>query len=183
MSYNLDQTIKGRSFIATTTYAGVTIPIYSTTASHTFALLNPAGSGRLLVPVKLTVGYGSATTPALSTLGLGVVSNVTTVGTGAAVVTFTDATIYNGRLGLTLGGKCRFALAAATTAAATFEYELGMSQESATPGTGMANLTHNFEDMIAIEPGTFITLVGAPLAPGQPLVVSMSYIERDYVNV
>jgi hypothetical protein len=181
--YLPDQTIKGHVFHATTGYAGVTIPIYSTTTAHTFALLNPAGSGKMLLPIKLMVGYGSATTPAISSLGLGVVSNVTTVGTGAAVTVFTDATIYNGRLGRTLGGVVRFASAAQTTSAATFEYELGLSQESATPGTGMVNLTHEFDGAVLVEPGTMISLVGAPIAPGAPLVVTLSYAELDYISV
>lgn len=179
--YLPNQTIAGHTYIATTTYAGVTIPIYSTTTAHTFALLNPAGSQKLIMPIKLMVGYGSATTPAISSLGLGVVSSVTTVGTGAAVTSFTDATIYNGRLGRTATGVARFALAAQTTSAATFEYELGLSQESATPGTGMVKLTHDFGGAVLVEPGTMISLVGAPIAPGAPLVVSMSFTEIDYV--
>jgi hypothetical protein len=178
-----DMAIAGHVFHAPTTYAGVTIPIYSTTTAHTFVLLNPAGSNKFLMPLKINVGYSSATTPALSTLGLGVVSNVTTVGTGAAVTVFTDATIYNARIGKTIGGVARFALAAQTTAAATFTYELGLSQESATAGTGMAKLSHAFDEEFLVEPGTMISLVGAPLAIGQPLVVSMSFAELDYQNL
>jgi hypothetical protein len=184
MSYNLDQTIAGRMFHATTAYGGVAIPIYSTTTAHTFAFLNPSGSNRFMVPVKLSVGYGSATTPALSSLGLGVIANAgATYGTGMPVVTATAATVYNGRLGRTIGSSVTFYSAATTTAAATLEYELGLSQESATPGTGMVNLHHEFNDSIAIEPNTFITLVGAPLAVGQPLVCTLTYYEVDYKSI
>ncbi len=178
------QMIAGNVYHASTTFAGVTIPIYSTTASHTFALWNPLGSGILVVPLKLMVGYSSATTPALSTLGLGVIANAgAAAATGAAIPTFTAATVYNGRLGMTKTGKALFALAATSTSAATFAYELGLSQESATPGTGMVKLVHEFDGAFGIEPSTFVTLVGAPLAPGQPLVLTLSYMEIPYTSI
>ena len=50
----------GNVFIGTTAVAGVALPAYNTTAI-TFAVWNPLGSGKYIVPVHLLVGYSDTT--------------------------------------------------------------------------------------------------------------------------
>jgi hypothetical protein len=179
--YTSQQTVAGKTFHGTTTYAGVTIPIYSST-SPTFALWNPAGSNKMLVPVKLSLGVTATATPAIASLGLGQTINTgSALGTGNPITAFTDATIYNGRVGRTGGNLGRFALTATLTAASNFFYELGFSQATTSLAAGLVSMQHVFDGSIVMEPGTLIHLVGAPAAPVETCAVTISWTEIDLV--
>ncbi len=63
----LEQAYRGNVFYASTATAGVTIPIFvATTMTPTYSIWNPAGSGKLLVPIVTLLGW-TATTAALGT--------------------------------------------------------------------------------------------------------------------
>lgn len=175
-------TLAGRAFHGSAGYAGVTVPIYSTT-SPTFALWNPLGSNKILIPIALQVGVAATGTPAITTLGLGQVANTgSAAATGSPITVFTDATVYNGRIGRSGGNGGRIGVATTTlTAAANFFYELGFSQATTSLAAGWVGMTHKFNGDIALEPGSLIHLVGAPLAPVEVLVPSISWIELDFV--
>jgi hypothetical protein len=180
--YTAQQTVAGKTFHGSTTYAGVTVPIYSGT-SPTFAIWNPAGSNKMLVPVKLSVGVAATATAAITALGLGQTINTgSALGTGNPITAFTDATVYNGRIGRVGGNAGRLALAATLTAASNFFYNLGFSQATTALAPGLVNLQHVFDGDIVMEPGTLIHLVGAPLAPVETLVVSLAWTEIDLVS-
>jgi hypothetical protein len=99
-------------------------------------------------------------------------------GTGMTALTATAATC--GIVGKQFPHAGVFTLAATITAP-TFFYELGLSQDSATPGTGIDTAVHNFDGSIIIPPGCFVGLVGAPIAPGQDFVGSITWAELDLV--
>lgn len=172
------QTLAGRLFIGSTTYAGVTVPAYNATAQK-FGLWNPLGSGRNLMLVKLTLGHADATTPAISSLGLSYLANTgSTIATAAPISALTETAPVSGMVGQTPAHVGRFTLSA-TTSAPAFFYELGFSQDSATPGTGLDTCIHDFDGAVIIPPGTYVGLGGAPLAPGQDLMATLTWIELD----
>ena len=174
-----DSTLAQSTFIAPTTYAGVTVPIYSGT-TPTYALWNPLGSNRLMVPVSINVGVEATGTAALAALGLSQVTSTTgSFATGLPIATWTAATVYNGRVGKSGGNSVRFATSLTLTTAGNFFYHLGFGNASAAAGTGYVTMRHDFNGQLILEPGNLIHLVGVPVAPGQPLTVSMSWIELD----
>ncbi len=181
--YLPQQTLAGRTFHGSAGATGVTIPIYNST-SPTFALWNPAGTNRIIIPVSLAIGVEATATPAIASLGLGEVINTgAALGTGNPVVAFTDATVYNGRVGRVGGNSGRIGVATTTlTAAANFFYELGFSQATVALAPGWVSLIHQFNGTIALEPGSFIHLVGAPAAPVEVMTPSISWIEIDYIS-
>lgn len=184
-SDNLQAVLAGRMFhsIVGAAGTGITVPIYSTT-SPTFALWNPLGTGRLLVPKALHLGVAATATPAITTLALSQVINTgASFGTGLPVAAWTDATIYNGRIGRfgTGGSAGRIGVATTTlTAAGNSFYDLGFSQATTSLAAGIAWVEHQFFDKIALEPGSLIHLVGNPLAPVETFVASISWMEIDY---
>jgi len=171
-------TLAGRVFVGSTTYAGVTVPIYNATAQK-FGLWNPKGSGRNLVLVKLSLGQTDATTPAITSVGLSYLINTgSNIATGAAISAFTETAPVSGMIGQPPSNRGRFTLDA-TTIATTFGFELGFSQDSATPGTGIVSAVHYFNGELIVPPGTYIGLTGAPIAPGQDLAASLVWLETD----
>jgi hypothetical protein len=184
-SPTLQMSMAGRTFhsIVGAAGTGITVPIYSTT-SPTFALWNPLGSNRILVPISIQLGVAATATPAITTLALSQVVNTGgAFATGLPIAAFTDATVYNGRIGAGVGnGKGRVGVATTTlTAAGNSFYELGFSQATTSLVGGLVWAEHDFTDKIALEPGTLIHLVGNPLAPVETFVASISWAEYDFV--
>jgi hypothetical protein len=178
-------TLAGRTFhsIVGAAGTGITIPIYSTT-SPTCALWNPLGSNKIVVPVSIQLGVAATATPAITTLALSQVVNTGGgFATGLPIAAWTDATIYNGRIGRGTGGSAgRVGVATTTlTAAGNSFYELGLSQATTSLVGGTVWMEHDFMDKIALEPGTLIHLVGNPLAPVETMVVSISWAEYDLI--
>ena len=176
--------LNGRCFNGTVAGgSGITVPIYNST-SPTFALWNPAGSNRLLVLNKLTIGTEATNTTVIATLGLAQVQYAgANIGTAAPVTAFTDGVVYNGRIGRVGGNLGRIGVATTTlAAAATFFYGLGFSQAlaSATIPGGLISLQHNFDGGLILEPGTLVHLVGNPAAPAEALTPMLSWFELDY---
>jgi hypothetical protein len=180
---DINMALAGRIFHAVGGGAGtgITIPIYSST-SPTFALWNPMGTRRLIVPKTLSIGVAATATPAITSLALGqVVSTGPTYATGLPIAAWTDATVYNGRLQLgtsTNSGRVGVATTTLTTAANSF-YELGFNQATVALAAGITKLTHVFNDEIVMDPGTLIHLVGNPIAPVETFVVSITWKEYD----
>lgn len=170
------QTLAGKTFIGTTTKDGVTIPAYNATA-QTFGLWNPAGSGHNLVLVALLLGQTDATTPAISSIGLSYLANTgSAIATGAPISAFTETAPVSGMVGQSPSHVGRFTLSATITAPAFF-YELGLSQDSATPGTQIDTAVSYFNGTVIVPPGVYIGLGGAPIAPGQDFAASIVWFE------
>lgn len=180
--YFPQQTLNQRTFIATTTYAGVTIPIYSTT-SPTFGLWNPLGSEKNVVLLRLNVGVSDSTAPVVTSLGLAYVANTgSTAATGAPVAAITETQPVCGLVGATPSHASRFTLSATLTSAASYFYALGTSQATTSAANGLLFNSYDFQGDIVIPPGTFIHLVGAPVAPGVHLGASLVFTEIDVTN-
>ena len=184
----LQQTLAGRMFTSHGSVGGtaITIPIYSTT-SPTFALWNPLGTGRVIVPVSLQVGVAATATPAIGSLALSQVLNTGgAFATGLPIAAWTDGIVYNGRskygssnsAGANNVGRIGIATTTLTTAGNTF-YELGVSQATTTLASGLVWLEHDFNDKLALDPGTLVHLVGNPAAPVETMNVTMSWYEID----
>jgi hypothetical protein len=162
---------------------GITIPIYSTT-SPTCALWNPGGSNKIVVPISIQLGAAATATPAITSLALSQVINTTgSFATGLPIAAWTDATVYNGRIGgggtgLNVG---RVGVATTTlTAAGNSFYEFGLSQATTALAPGWVWLEHDFNDKMTLDPGSLVHLVGNPLAPVETMVVSLSWYEIPY---
>jgi hypothetical protein len=186
-SPTLQMTLAGRMFHSAVGAAGtgITIPIYSS-LSPTCALWNPLGSNKIIVPVSIQLGVAATATPAITTLALSEVLNTgAAFATGLPIAAWTDATVYNGRTarggGTAIGNAGRVGVATTTlTAAGNTFYELGLSQATAALAPGWVWLEHDFNDKIALDPGTLVHLVGNPIAPVETMVVSLSWYEIDY---
>ena len=167
--------LAGKCFIGSTAATGVDIPIYNATAAHTAVLWNPQGSGVNLLMNEFSIGQADASTPAISGLGLSFLLNTgAAIGTGAPVVTFTDALVQNALIGKG-GNRARFG--AASISATTFLMSLGVSQDSITPGTQMDMSVFCFNGSLVVPPGTLIAVVGAPIAFGQAMVATLTWAE------
>ncbi len=175
MSYFQQLALAGKCFIGSTAATGVDLPIYNATAAHTAVLWNPAGSGVCLMLNKAVIGQADATTPAITSLALSYLLNTGSgIGTGAPVVSFTDALVQNSRLGLG-GNKARFG--AASISATALLASLGVSQISATPGTGIDTSVFNFDGTVVVPPGALVAFTGAPIAFGQAVVATINWAE------
>jgi hypothetical protein len=177
----LQQAIRARTFIGTVAGgAGITVPIYNTT-TFTFGLWNPANTQRLIVPIQLSLGIEATGTAAVAEFGF---SQVLTTGgsaaTAAPIATWTDATVYNGRIGKTGGNVGRIGNGT-LTAAGTYFYGTGIGLSTTTLVGGPVTNDHWFNDSLILEPGTMIHLVGNIVAPGSPVTPMLSWYELDYL--
>jgi hypothetical protein len=172
------QTLAGNVFIGSTLAAGVAVPAHNATA-QTFGLWNPAGSGKNAILVKLNVGVATAGTPAVASLGLSYIPSAgSAIGAaGAPISAFTGTSPVNGLVSKGSQNSALFTLAA-TTIAPTFFYNLALSQESATPGTGVFWMEHDFDGAVIVPPNTYIGL-GGSAAPGQTIQASLVWFEID----
>jgi len=177
-----DKALKASTFVGTVAGgSGITIPIYTST-SPTFALWNPAGSNKLVVPVSLSIGVEATATAVIATLGFGqVLTTGASAATAAPIAAWTDGSVWNGRVGRTGGNYGRLGVATTTlTTAANFFYSLGLSQATTALAPGLINLTHVFNDALILEPGTMVHLVGNPAAPAEAMTPSIVWYEVPY---
>ncbi len=121
------QASRGNLFVGNQAAAGAVVPIYSNTTQQC-GLLNPAGSGVNLVPVRLNIGYVS-TTGAAGSFALGYITAgggvIATGGKGVTAATTTTPVNCN------LFGppaKGIFMSAAITTVAPGLLMQLGINQ-------------------------------------------------------
>jgi hypothetical protein len=176
------QMLAGNMFIGSTAAAGVAVPAYNATG-QVFGLWNPAGSGFTAIPVFLTAGVATVGTPAVADISLSILTNCgAQIATGAPVTAFTAATPVNARLGAGKVSQMRFTASAATMSAPAHLMSLGVSQESATPGTGLFNIFFPFNGSLAVDPGTYIG-IGGSAAIGQTAAVTLVWYEIPYQAV
>ena len=144
----LEEAYRGNVFYASTATAGVVLPIFvATTLTPTYSIWNPAGSGKLLVPIVTLMGW-TATTAALGTFVWVATTNagssVAAVGPPTApIVAFGTLTApVNAYLGSGKVSQMRFSAAGTTT--------LQTGQPTFYRGTGIT---------------TMVTAAGATTAP------------------
>jgi len=179
------QTLARKSFIGSTTYAGIAIPAYNATA-QVFGLWNPEGSGVNVILVRLNLGVATTGTTAVGALGFSAVYNTggSLTGSGGPITAFTQTASLPGLIGDAAGAagnsRARFTLAA-TTIAPTFVYDLGMATTAGTATTTAAPPqlnwgVYDFTGVVGVAPGTYIGL-GGSTAPGSTFQASLEWIE------
>lgn len=177
--YFIQQALKGRKFLGSTTYAGVAMPAYNATA-QVFGIWNPAGSGRNIVLDKLNLALATIGTEALAAIGLSYLANAGS-SIGTPISAFTATAPINSLIGGGETPKGRFTLTATITAP-TFFYALGISQISTdfnvATTDGFSKLTHDFNGDVIIPPNTYVGL-GGSVAGGQTFQGSVSWYELD----
>ena len=178
--YLPSQMLAGKVFIGSTTYAGVAIPAYNATA-QVFGLWNPAGSGVIVVPIRLSLAIATIGSNIVGAIGLSAVYNTgAAIGaTGAPITAFTQTASVSGLIGAGAGGAAqsaaRFTLTA-TTIAPTFVYATGIGSSTGTATDDPGQMTHEFEGAIGVAPGTYIGL-GGSAAPVSTYQASLVWLE------
>jgi hypothetical protein len=168
-NYNLNM------FYGTTTNAGVAIPADNATA-QTFAVWNPAGSGKLLVPVHLRMGIVTLGTRVVSSIQLNFLSNVgSQIATGSLITAWTDTVPQSANIGSNSRSNMRFALAATTTAATSY-WQTGLYHDLAAGGSAPP-LVVDFDGTLIVRQGTAMFLQSADAATGSTYAITMSWLE------
>ena len=155
--------VLGNVYIGTTAVAGVKPPAYNATA-HTFVVWNPLGSGKSLVPIRLSVGFVD-TTGAAGNVVLSYQSGVgSQAATGSPITAATFGTPLNARLASGVNSVMKFCPATCTFAAATsLLMTTGISQlvTTATDATnGQWTSQYDFQGQLIVPPGTAICVAG-----------------------
>jgi len=171
------QTYRGNTFIGSTAAAGVALPVYSGTAM-TFGLWNPSGNTKNASILYANLGVATVGTPVVATIGLAYTGSAgSAIGTAAPISAFTAGTPVSALLGGGTVSTMKFTPSAATlTTAPTWLMNLGLSQESATAGTGIFSANYAFDGTLVLTPGNAIWFVGTA-APGQTFNVTMVWEE------
>jgi hypothetical protein len=177
-------TLARKTFIGSTTNAGVAIPAYNATA-QVFGLWNPYGSDVNIILVKLNLGIATLGSEAQAALGLSALYGTgSQVATGSPITAFTQTNSLPGLIGDANGGagtsKAKFTLSATMTAP-TFVYNLSMAEgagtlAAASAAPGLTWHEHNFDGAIGVAPGTYIGL-GGSAAPGSTFQASLVWME------
>lgn len=172
---------RGNVFYGSTTSAGVVIPIAST-KTPVYTIWNPAGSGKLCVPIVTLVAWNSTT----SIVG-GLVWTATTaagsqVGATAPMVTFSaPATPISANLGAGKTSQMKFANDSSTvsiTAAPSF-YRLSGMQVAGTAATTVPTgwvWRDDWDGTGVIPPGNAIHLMGTT-AVALTAVITTCWVE------
>src|SRR5712671_2738218 len=133
------QAYRQNIYYGSTASAGVVVAIAST-LTPTFSIWNPAGSGKLCVPLACLIGW-TATTAALGTFVWTSTTNAgSSISTTAPFVAFGTGTPVNANLGGTKTSSMRFAGGGTTTlvGAASFFRTTGLSITATTAATSVA---------------------------------------------
>lgn len=133
------QCYRGNVFYASTATTGVVIPIAST-LTPTYSIWNPAGSGKLCVPIVTLIGW-TATTAALGSFVWTLTTNAGSAsGTGLPYSAFGTGTAVNALAGSGKTSSVRTGTGGTTTltAAASFYRETGCQITPTTAATSVA---------------------------------------------
>jgi hypothetical protein len=157
------QCYRGNVFYSSTASGGVIIPI-STTLTPTYSVWNPSGSGKLLVPITLYVGW-TATTAALGNI---VWTSTTAASSGLSTSSgfsaFGSSTTVNGNLGAGNASVVRVASGGTTTlvAASTVYRATGFSITATTAATSVApgwTWRDDYDGSMIIPPGNAVHIM------------------------
>lgn len=173
------QAVRGNLFFGSTAAAGVVPPAFSATA-QTYAVWNPLGSGKNVVPVHLrlglvTVGVVTSNFCLGYTLGAGA-----QVATGGAITAGTFVAPVNGILGGGVASVTKFAPATITAGAAPLYLRTtGSTSFEATTPTAANNfwqLGEDYDGSLVVPPGVVI-YVANNIAGVATWDISMAWLE------
>jgi hypothetical protein len=178
--------LKNRVYSYSQAAAGVVMNAPGAGADTIWTLINPAGSGRIFIPLELTVGYVD-TTFAPGNLGLFYQNNVGgAYGTGAPIVSFTAATPLSCLIGATADSKMWFAPASENlTGASSLLYTFGLNSATGTAADtrGVETWRFNFKEApTAVKPGSLIQ-IASNAAMAAKLVVGVIGVEIDETEI
>jgi hypothetical protein len=154
------QAYRGNVYIGSTAAAGVVPPIYNNTA-QTFAIWNPTGSGKNIVPIKLSVGLVTVGVVTASHCWSYVANAGAQVATGGTISAGTFVAPVNALLGSGATSVSKFAPATITTVAPSYLRPVGISSFMATTPTAANSfwqLTEYYDGDLIVPPGTAIFL-------------------------
>jgi hypothetical protein len=170
--------IRGQVFSGATPTAGIAVPKYDSTAP-TFAIWNPANSGKNIELNKIIVGMHTLGTRTVTSLQLSYVTGCgSAVATGAPYSAF-DATVKGVPAtitGYTASAKFSSSGTNTLTTAGTAFYTLPISFDNASAGS-FPQQTHDFDGSVILTPGVSVYLSGNPLAPGSTFNVTLIWTE------
>ena len=157
------QCYRGNVFLASTTTAGVVLPI-SSTLTPTYSLWNPAGSGKLIVPIVTLISW-NATTGVFGGLCWHATTNAgSSISTTAPFVAFGTGAAVNANIGSGKVSQLRVGSGGTTTlvAASTFYRGIGATviTGAVTVVTAPFLLRDDWDGSGILPPGNAIHLFG-----------------------
>lgn len=171
------QNYNGNLFYGSTTNAGVAIPADNAT-SQVFGLWNPAGSGKLCVPVHFRAGIVTLGTRVVSSIHFNFLPNAgSAIGAaGAPISAFTETSAQSGIVGgSSHKNTTRFTLSATTIAMTNFWFT-GLFHDLATGGAPPAFVT-DFDGSIILSPNNAMFLGSSDAATGSTYGATISWLE------
>jgi len=172
------QNYRGNVFIGSTSTTGVTIPI-ATTKTPVYTIWNPAGSGKLCVPLVSLISYNATTGVLGGLVWMATTSAGASIATTGPFVTFTTpATPISANLGAGKTSQMKFGNDTTTmsiTAAATFYRALGITVFAHTAAGDQGLLTNrdDWDGTGIIPPGNAIHLMGSTAVALAALVTTV----------
>jgi len=148
-------------------------------------LWNPADSGKVIIPISISVGAAAASTEVIHGLSLNFRKNCgSAVGTGAPFSVFTEVAALPLLLGSNKASLAKWGPATNTgTAAGTLLMMLGLGlwvEGTAANSALYADMIFKFESMLALLPGTAISLC-SNVASSTTFNSSIVYAELPYL--
>ncbi len=173
------QCYRGNVYLASTTTGGVVLPI-SSTLTPTYSLWNPAGSGKLIVPIVTLISW-NVTTGVFGGLVWHATTNAgSSISSTAPFVAFGTGTAVNANIGSGKVSQLRVGSGGTTTlvAASTFYRNLGMTliTGAVTVPTAPFILRDDWDGSGILPPGNAIHLFGTT-AVAITAVVTLVYEE------
>lgn len=170
------QMYRGNLFYGSTTNAGVAVPADNATA-QVFGLWNPAGSGKICVPVHFRAGIVTLGTRVVSAFHLNFLPNAgSAIGAaGAPITAFTDTTPKTCLKGGAGSPVTRFTLAATTIAMSDFFF-LGLQHDLATGGSPPPFVV-DFDGTIGIGPNNAAFIGSSDAATGSTYGMTIVWME------
>jgi hypothetical protein len=172
------QTYRGNGFEYSTPVAGVTLTTTGSTV-QTFAIINPAGSGKLIVPIRLNVGIIANVTSCVLGWTVSVLTGPGNVAGTSAITAGTLVSQVNGRTDLGANASIAKVWSTVTLATApTLKRLTGISWGSplATTAAVFPTLFEEYDGTFQVGPGTGVFL-GASTGPAGATTVGLSWLE------
>jgi hypothetical protein len=158
--------------------------LLTATAGGHPTLWNPAGSGKVFVPVRLVFGFVSGTTVIGSVLIAETVLAGNGIGATAPIVTFTDVAGVPARRGAGYGSTMRWAPTVNTfTAAPTVVSATSINLGAADPTNSGHDHQMMFDGILGFEPGSAMSLVYSVTSSVALFHVTLFGLELPYPNL
>ncbi|MFA5165417.1 MAG: hypothetical protein WC481_07635 [Candidatus Omnitrophota bacterium] len=153
-------------------------------ATNVPSLWNPADSGRLVVPITLSLGPSAAGTEVIHSIGLNYKVNCgSALGTAAPISAYTEVAAVPNLLGSEKKSMAKWSPATNTLTAVGTLFMLtglGMWLEGTPASEAWQDLNFEFNAKLALKPGTAIQVVSTPAASSTTYSVALTWAEIPY---